>query len=514
MKKRKTLLVVSFGIILFSLVPGGGRLFAQPQQTRDETVYYIRHITFYREGISQPYALRNAAELTEGETLIGKEALVQYVQEKEQLLLNQRALASVRVEYILAEPDGDGRIPVDLTIYTKDTWNIIALPYFKYDSNTGLEVSAKARDYNFLGILQPLKIDLGYTIDREPLNELDFKQGTLFIELDSNFPFRAFDLNWDLDSDHTFGYTYQYGFEYQTSTGLGVSFPVGFTTLTVKAYQGVYVNEENSSEYKATEGERFADYWYLSNWLQTDWEIPTGLKVNGLGKLTYTPSARFQYNYRPWGDIGQQRIGPTGTLSHTLSFGRTDWVGNFRRGHEVSLANSNTYNFYKEIWSRNITATIMGHYPVFSWLGLSSRLYGVYYFDDPNTSGAEPIRGILSSSVTAQYGLYLNTNFSFRLIRFVPSEWFGKKWMALFDFEQQWSPFFDMALVKDPVHGREFSLQNAITTAGLEVVTFPYFMRSFYVRISVGFDIQEALRIKGIPSGDYRSVFIGIGHHY
>ncbi|MCX7656545.1 MAG: hypothetical protein N2Z76_08485 [Treponemataceae bacterium] len=514
MKKRGASHIFSFCVILLSLIGETPYLFAQVQQTKTEPIYYIRHISFYREGISQPYALRNAAELTEGETLIGKDSLEQYIQEKKQLLLNQRALASVRVEYTLAEADPDGRIPVDLNIYTKDTWNIIALPYFKYDSNTGLELSAKARDYNFLGTLQPLKIDLGYTIDREPLEELDFKQGTLFIELDSNFPFKAFDLDWNLDSDHSFGYTYQYGFEYKTTTGLGVSFPVGFTILTVKAYQGFYVNEENSDDYKATEGERFADYWYLSNWLETSWEIPTGFKINGLGKLTYTPSARLQYNYRPGGEIGQQRIGPTGSFSHTLSFGRTDWIGNFRRGLEVSFANNNTYNFYKKNWSKDITATIMGHYPVFSWLGLSSRLYGAYYVDDPNTSGAQPIRGILASSVTAQYGVYLNTNFFFRLIRFVPSEWFGKKWMALFDFEQQWSPFFDMALVKDPVHGREFSLQQAITTAGLEVVTYPYFMRSFYVRISVGFDIQEALRIRGFPSGDYRSVFIGIGHHY
>jgi len=53
-----------------------------------------------------------------------------------------------------------------------------------------------------------------------------------------------------------------------------------------------------------------------------------------------------------------------------------------------------------------------------------------------------------------------------------------------------------------------------LVTGGLEVVTFPLFMRSFYIRISVGLDLRAAVAEKAIPQGDHREIFVGLGHHY
>lgn len=512
MKKKNYKHIYFLGIIiLFSLTV----LIQMPAAAQStDRLYYIHTITFDVQGITQPFALRNAAGLKEGEAFSSKDALDLFIKDKTQLLLNNRVLENANLEYTLGEPDNNGRIPVYLTVKTADTWNIIALPYFKYDSSKGLEISVKARDYNFLGTMQPLRIDLGYAIDREPLNNQAFDRGAFFVEVDSNFPFKAWNLDWNFDFDHYFGYTYKYGFEYENKTGLSLSLPVYFTTLTLSAYQGLSINEENAGQYKALYGDRYADYWYLSNWLRVDWTIPTPIKVNGFGNLSYTPSLQIKQNYRPFGDIGEERIGPVGTIAQKLAFGRIDWIGNFRRGLSASISNNNDYNFYKDSWNRYIQAETIGHYPLFSFLGVSARLQGDYYFDIPDSNGASPLRGILDSAVSTKYGLYTNLDFPVRIIRFVPSEWFGKKWMRLFDVEQQWTPFMDMAMVRDPVNNREFSPQDLLVTSGLEVVTFPLFIRSFFLRISVGFNLKEALRTKLLPNGDNREIFIGIGHHY
>ncbi len=479
-----------------------------------EEPYYIASIEFDITGITKPFALRNAAELKEGEVLPTQAALNQYIMDKTQLLLNNRVLETAELSYTLGQTESDGRIPVHLTIKTTDTWNIIALPYFKYDSSNGLEFSAKARDYNFFGTMQPLKIDLGYSIDREPLNNQAFDRGAIFIDIDSNFPFNAWNLKWNFDFDHYFGYTYKYGFEYENKTGISLSLPILKTTLTISAYQGVSINQENADQYKVLYGDRYSGYWYLSNWLQADWTIPTPIKVDGFGTLSYTPSLQIKENYRPFGDIGEERAGPIGTIGQTLHFGRIDWVGNFRRGLDVNISNSNEYNFYKSTWDKSIQAEMIGHYPLFHIFGVSARLQGDYYFDEPDSNGASPLRGILDSAVITQYGIYGNIDVPIRLIRFAPSEWFKKKWMRVFDIEQQWTPFMDLAMVCDPVNNRSFSAQDMLVTGGLEVVTFPLFIRSFYLRISVGFDLREALRIHALPDGDYREVFIGLGHHY
>lgn len=508
------------GLFIFLMVVSTAVLFAQTSdgQRADgegpEGPYYIHSIVFDVTGITRPFALRNAAELKEGELFSSREELDRYISDKTQLLLNNRVLEKVTLEYSIGNPDPDGRIPVELTVKTTDTWNIIALPYFKYDSSNGLEISVKARDYNFLGTMQPLKLDLGYAIDREPLNDQAYDKGAFFIDIDSNFPFTAWNFNWNFDFDHYFGYTYEYGFEYENKTGLSLSLPISATTLTLSAYQGVSVNEENDDEYKALYGERYAEYWYLSNWIKADWTIPTPIRVAYFGNLSYTPSVQIKQNYRPGGDIGEERIGPVGTIAQTLSFGRIDWIGNFRRGLDVRFSNTNDYNFYKTTWDKSIQGELIGHYPFVNFMGVSARIQGDYYFDDPEEDGAAPLRGILDSSVVTEYGLYANIDLPVRLIRFLPSEWFGKQWMHLFDLEQQWTPFMDLGMVRDPVHGRDFSPQDLLVTGGLEVVTFPLFMRSFFLRISLGFDIREAFRIGGLPNGDHQEIYIGIGHHY
>lgn len=480
-----------------------------------DAVYYIRSIEYRIDGSTRVFALRNAGEFVEGIELPTAAALERYLAEKRQLLANQRVLDSAEILHTLADPEADGRIPVDLTVSVTDTWNIIALPYFKYDSNDGLELTAKGRNYNFLGTMQPLRVDLGFQIDQEAFQNARWREGAFFAEIDSNTPFKLFGYNWEADFDHYLGYTSKYGFEYENSTGLSLRYPLGSTTLVVGAFQGISVNEKNSKAYAELTGEnRFEDGWYLSNWLSADWEIPTGLELDGFGMLKYIPGAEFKVKYRPGGDIGDERRGPTATFRQALAFGRVNWVGNYRKGLEVEAVNENEYNLHAADWNRSMKAEAAGHYPLSRFFGLSGRLVGTYYLDDPNDKGASPLRGILDDAVVAEYGVYLNADVPIRVIRFVPSQWFGRRKLRIFDFEQQWTPFVDAALVKDGVNGRSFVPEDILVSGGLEVVTFPLFMRSLFIRVSVGLDLRSLYENRSIPRGDGREIFIGLGHHY
>ncbi|MDL2228776.1 hypothetical protein LJC14_00835, partial [Treponema sp. OttesenSCG-928-L16] len=150
----------------------------------------------------------------------------------------------------------------------------------------------------------------------------------------------------------------------------------------------------------------------------------------------------------------------------------------------------------------------------FSWFGVSGRLRYKQWFNEAYDDGGDIIRGIRDNKIVADYMLSLNIDLPFRLFRFMPSIWFGKPWMRVFNFEMHLSPFFDIVLVKDEVNGRDFSFEDSLLGGGLEVIVFPLMWRSFYIRASLGYDLREAWEIKRPPSGTKREIYIGIGHHY
>jgi hypothetical protein len=161
-----------------------------------------------------------------------------------------------------------------------------------------------------------------------------------------------------------------------------------------------------------------------------------------------------------------------------------------------------------------VGATVAGYLPFNSHFNLSARLAGDFYFDKPNSQAGSALRGILDRSVVAEHSLFLNTDLTFSILRFVPSVWFGQNWMRIFNFEQQWTPFFDCGLVSDPENDTAFSFDDALMSGGLEIVTFPLFMRSLYIRISAGFDLKAMMSDAVIPEGEGREFFLGLGHHY
>ena len=495
-----------------------------------DSVYVIREVSFDINGRTRPFALMYNGEFTEGERLTGKENLDKYITLKRQLLLNQQVIEDVSIEYFPGENEEDGAIPVSLLVHVKDSWNIILIPYPKYDSNNGFSITLKARDYNFFGTMSPLLVDLGY-FQKDGDNTVAFS-------IESDVPFHAAGLHWNFSFDNFFEYTFDKPLYYQNITGLSVQLPWQITTFTVGLRQYLTFNEENIEEDRDIYNldERFLGA-YGATELFASWKIPLGIEAGDFGELAYVPGVSAKINY-PYGKMDDPRK-PVSTVSHLIGFGRIDWIGNYRKGLSFSVENAYSWYFDRSDAPFKIALDfdLIFHWPFSKYFGISSRLKYIRYWhwsektNDwiPNYSAGEYIRGVLDKDIRADYQFALNLDFPFRILRFWPSELFNNPKLHLFDFEMHLSPFTDISFINGPYNklknvsnpyeaSTSFSLGDMINTAGFEVIFFSGFFRSLKLRGSLGYDINKikndglSLKWGFFPAWD--EIFIGLDHFY
>jgi hypothetical protein len=523
------LFCITLALPLFSQEAGSVEPAPIPNQA-DTSLYVITEFKFDVKGRTGTDAILYNSELKEGEELKGRDELEKYIKDKTQMLLNHRVLAKVQIDYTIGEKQQDGKFPVTLLISVEDTWNIIAVPYPKYDTNTGFELIIKARDYNFLGTMNALRVDLGYKYDEN-------ERSSLVFEIDSDTPFKAFGYNWNINFDHFFNYRpdVEEPFYYKNITGLSMELPFKRTTFTFGFEESFILNEENADRYKPDYGD-FQNGLYMTSKPFIVWKIPTGLEIGEYGELTYTPeiSATFNHGF-PDHPLDDFRMGPSMNLKHSLGFDRINWIGNYRKGFNVFMNNSYNYDFHRlsgneEAMSLDYAIGGIGHFIVSDSFGVSAYLrYRHWFYHDPNynDTAGDALRGILDKAVQADYMLSLNLDFPFRILRFLPSQWLGVSKLRLFDFDMHFSPIIDMALYHNPAADTTFSFKNMLVSGGFELIVFPAFMRSLYIRASIAWNIVQHVNspsssylpsplpvIPKIPSGDNSEIFIGIGHHY
>jgi hypothetical protein len=221
-------------------------------------------------------------------------------------------------------------------------------------------------------------------------------------------------------------------------------------------------------------------------------------------------------------------------FSHKIGFDRINWIGNFREGLDVFMQNAYKLDFHRMQSGTpldiDFSVNGTGHFIISDGFGVSARLqYRHWFYHDPpyNESAGDALRGILDKSVSADYMLSLNLDLPFRILNFVPSKWFGVSKLRFFDFEMYASPVIDMALYHSPSSGANFDPRDMLVSGGLEIIVFPAFMRSLYIRASIAWNLREYIDdpagsylpsglpvISKLPGGDNREIFIGIGHHY
>ena len=477
----------------------------------DDSIYVINSFVFNIDGYTRPFALVNKGDLIAGEEIRGLSNLEKYVADKTQLLYNERVLDSVSIEYFIGQLREDEKYPVDLVFYVRDTWNIVAIPRPKYDSNSGWDITLKARDYNFLGTMSPLRLDLGYIYDEE-------RRSSFLFMLDSNIPFRFLNLNWNFKFVNDFSYRpdVRLPFYYKNTTGLSAEFPLGQTVITAGFNEGLSLNEENPDSDKDLYGE-FQEGLFMSSSPYISWKIPFGVEIGEWGELVYTPriQADFNHEFSQW-PLNENRKGPFLTFNHRFGFARVDWIDNFLRGFDVEIYNSNKYDFFKmknsgqEPFSANIKVTGIGHFIIADFFGVSTRLMYRQWFlyENGYEDAGDVMRGILDKNIRADIMFSLNLDLPFKVLRFKPSKWLNNQKLRLFDFDLHLIPVFDAAVFNDPFDNSEFSFENFLFSGGFEVIIFPDFFRSLFLRVSLGFNLKEP------GKKDNFEIFFGTDLHY
>ncbi|MFP4211715.1 MAG: hypothetical protein ACLFR8_10765, partial [Alkalispirochaeta sp.] len=398
-----------------------------------------------------------------------------------------------------ASPDRTAERDVIVNVYVKDTWNFIVLPYFKYNSNTGLLLSIRTRDYNFFGTTQALSIDLDY-------ERTETETDLFTIAADFRLPFNAFQRRWELILEERLEFEGD-DVDFEIATGLGYYFD--FVNLD---WQAIYTE---SYRYLTDDPEN--DHSFFTSRFDLGTTIDLGVGIPGYGTLEYRPNAYSDVSYRPNGRISEKRRGLGAGFEHALGTGSFDWVGNYRRGQTFEVKNDNRYNISEERWSREITFQTAVYRSLWQrdpaeWpkAGVSVGGSGFYLIDgadEDQDDAAAAARGVLNDTMNGDLGLFLNLDAVITVWTLEPI------------FEAQFGTFFDIAYVRD-LRG-DFYDETAFESerdlrygAGIEIVGFPLFARSLYVRGSLGFDLFEINDGTDPLSSDAREIFIGLGHHY
>jgi hypothetical protein len=487
----------------------------------ENTVYYIRNVEYVIQGKTKPFALLIASGITSGEEITGDGRLTAYIKEKEQTVLNNRQVESAVIEYTVGGTDETGRLPVDLLVKTSDTNNFVILPYPKFSSSSGTKLELRLRDYNFLGGLSEFGINLGYARDADGNN---YANSMLKFDL----PFQYLGFGWNFGFNNEFSYRINNSdepFYFNNISSLSVDLPFRRTTLTLGFEQNLTLEKEELFDYDNTESpftylvSGMANVIAFHNNLESyfiskpfvAWEIPLGIQVFSFGELTYEPAVGIAFRYWPLDDR-EQYIGPIGIFSHSLRFSRVNWRGNFQSGFLFNAEQNNNFYFCDNAKNKHdISVTGIGHIPLADFSGVSFRIryQHVLFTDTQYLAVGGPLRGIPDKSLlepeknlTATGLVFVNLDTPFRIGRFRPSQWGTGRHRTFFDLEFHLSPFFDAALLENGNNGNDYEW---LFTGGLELKIFPLAFRSFFIRVSAGFDLRNS---------ENSEIFIGLGNHY
>ncbi|MDR2795994.1 MAG: hypothetical protein LBB47_04705 [Spirochaetaceae bacterium] len=520
--KKKTLSGTPVLFLLFFINSGD-----VSAQADDNQVYYIREIYFDITGRTKEYALLLTSEIKKGDEIKGGAALREYIARKQQILINRRELQDAVIDFAAAEQDEDGRVPVDLTIHTVDTRNFVIVPEPKYSSNTGWEPRLRIRDFNFLGLMSPLRIYLSYRYHDG--KDITYSRNNLSLLLGIETPFSAFGYDWKFITENIFSYYFDEPFSYGNTSGLSFDIPFKNTTLTFGYRQGVYFGEEYDNWRKYVYSMNFQDIWYGSSALYGEWKIPLPVETENLGKLTYKPAVSGNINYAFRDEDLAERNGPSFNASHRLGFDKIDWAGNFRRGAALYIENGNEYNFFFEEWSSSVTADITEHLLITDFLGISmrGRFTKWFYGSGLGHTGARweaagMIRGMGDYALAADSMLLFNFDFIFHVFNFMFSEYFNEPRLRIINMELQAGPIMDIALVdgmevdfkRNFIRNITYTPRDWIVSGGIELFFFPLAFRSIYLCVSAAWYLNPLFNTGVLPGRDELELYMGFGHHF
>ena len=387
------------------------------------------------------------------------------------------------------------------------------MPYPKYSSNSGLTLKLKAKDTNFFGSLNTMNTELNIQAKN---NEL--KSGFSF-SFDAPFSVGIFDATFV--NDYSVNYVLKDGksdIEWDTETGFSFSHSFGRFGISFGIYQYTY---------KDIDYQEYDDEIYFREKLSVGFPI-TLVSLSNFTNITYSPSVGITWNwdYNGINPDNDSLSGPTLSFSHSISNSKVTWNNNFRKGYDLSISNDFDYNFQRGDVNPSVQFDAYFFYnykvsdqEIWDRFGICSKLQVFHYFDMPGNTYkygkkiGDYLRGILDDSFfgnekpeyTTSSGIVLNLD----LPHHVFTAEFPKE---ILNFDFQFSPFFDMALVYNRQTGKVFSFEEGYYCAGFEFLVYPLKWSSVTVRASLGVDLKSNLFVEGLMKN--KEIYIGLGLQY
>ena len=158
-------------------------------------------------GVTKTYCLEQKVSVDKNRVFESEDELNEYLEDYRQRLNNTRVFEDLSVDFeILNIEETETILQVKLLVLLKDSFHIFILPGPKYDSNKGLRLKFKIKDFNFLGTLNTLNSDIYFLI---PTFESDNQNTEFGLNFSFDYPFKAgiFDSAWvnDLGISYTIG---------------------------------------------------------------------------------------------------------------------------------------------------------------------------------------------------------------------------------------------------------------------------------------------------------------------
>jgi hypothetical protein len=466
----------------------------------DGKCYRIVETEYEITGKTREYALALNIPIDTDRIFADLDELLDYIADIRQKLVNVRTLETAETSYRFLAPVADGAgtsggvVPVVLTIKTTDTFNLFILPYPKYNSDDGLDMKIKFKNYNFLGLMEVLTADIIYLwkTDDDGTDRHSFGGA---INFDIPFGMSVFDMKWLND----YRLTYTIGKkkpEFGAMTGIEVTLPFDKVSFVFTAKQSANLN----FDYTAA-----GDELYMAE----EGSIAVPIEIAAIGEYTkvkLTPDVHAKYIWDRDGIVHKDLQSPIVGMGYRLAAARVNWVDNYRDGFSFEFGQKFDYNYHPDkrafqpyIW------TEVQLFKAFRHLSFSGRFY-VTGMDNADEDIDGRLRGIRDNQngIPTSFAFVANIDLPVRLFR---TDWRGwgralfKKEMPNFfsylDFEFQIAPFIDIALshIDVPSAGvnRTFDYRDGWYAGGLEALFFPEKMRSIVVRASLGFDLVRSL---------------------
>ncbi len=481
----------------------------------DAEQYKIRNIYYEIDGRTREYPLEKNLDIEKRNIYNSKKDFEAYVKDLEVKLLNQRVLQSGEISVSYGEKDEDGIIPADLLIKASDTFNYVLVPFPKFDSNDGLNLKLKFKDYNFFGSMNTLNADIDYEYD-----PYDDTAHTVGGNLSFTIPFKLFEqeFTWSVDTSVYFPIGEPVDIDFSTTLAYERELIPFRLEMNAGITQAAYVYPRDDHE------ELYSDPYYLSNTLYIN--FPLIIYTHSyIGDLTWTPQLAFTGRWA-FGSLTDDDLrGASITFSHYASFGRYDWVENYRKGFSLSASNSFSYNPITTKKEIAVAFSAIGYMPIFSFLGVYSRGYFMYDWEsdgDLQVDMGSYMRGIIDERIETDMAFFFNIDLPIKILDIDFERTTGVGWTKFINLEAHLSPFFDFGLTHDQYTGRYFSFKDAWYSGGIEVIVFPDKLRSVYARASLGFDLKELFTngfdftasAKREGGGSIMEIFIGVGLEY